>query len=73
MADIDFSGIEAKYAINIPETFENIVVVDNVPIVDGSKDEKLLSVIKKIFKSAGSIKEKGIFMPKDPVTGKSKG
>ncbi|KAJ3371648.1 Translation initiation factor 3 subunit b [Kappamyces sp. JEL0680] len=70
---LDFSEIEAKYAIKVPETFDNIVVVDNVPIVDSSKEEKLLNVIKKIFKSVGGIKENGIFMPKDAETTKSKG
>ncbi|KAJ3270097.1 Translation initiation factor 3 subunit b [Terramyces sp. JEL0728] len=68
--ELDFSDIEAKYAVDVPTTFDNIVVVDNVPVVDETKEEKLLKVIKKIFSSAGAIKD--ITMPKNP-NGKSKG
>lgn len=73
MTEIDFSDIEEKYAVTIPSTFDNIVVVDNIPVVDSSKEEKLLNVIKKIFKGCGTIKEDGIIMPKDLNSGKSKG
>jgi translation initiation factor 3 subunit B len=72
MEDIDFSDIEAKYKIDVPETFDNVVVVDNVPIVDHTKEEKLLNVIRKVFKNIGTIKENGIYMPKGD-DGKSKG
>jgi translation initiation factor 3 subunit B len=61
--DIDFSDIEAKYQVPFDEGFDTIIVVDNVPIVDERKVEKLLTVIKKIFKTAGEIKENGINMP----------
>jgi translation initiation factor 3 subunit B len=70
---LDFSDIEEKYAVCMPETFENIVLIDRIPKVDQSKEEKLLKVIKKIFENVGKIKENGILMPKDPETGKSKG
>ncbi|KAJ3260819.1 Translation initiation factor 3 subunit b [Boothiomyces macroporosus] len=69
---LDFSDIEAQYAVQVPNTFDNIVVVDNVPVVDEAKEEKLLKVIRKIFSSAGTIKPDGITMPKNP-NGKSKG
>ncbi|RGB25416.1 eukaryotic translation initiation factor eIF2A-domain-containing protein [Rhizophagus diaphanus] len=61
--DIDFSDIEAKYQVPFEEGFDTIIVVDNVPIVDERKVDKLLTVIKKIFKNAGEIKENGINMP----------
>src|SRR5438045_155450 len=61
--DIDFSDIEAKYQVPFEEGFDTIIVVDNVPIVDESKVEKLFTVMKKIFKNSGEIKENGINMP----------
>ncbi|ORX90879.1 translation initiation factor eIF-3b [Basidiobolus meristosporus CBS 931.73] len=72
--DIDFSDIEAKYALAEEKGFDNIVIVDNVPKVDESKEEKLLNVIRKIFKSAGLLLNEGaIIMPKskDEKTGKT--
>jgi translation initiation factor 3 subunit B len=63
--DIDFSDIEAKYQVPFEEGFDTIIVVDNVPIVDESKVEKLLKFINKIFKNAGDIKENGVHMPMD--------
>ncbi|KAI8901054.1 eukaryotic translation initiation factor eIF2A-domain-containing protein [Globomyces pollinis-pini] len=71
-AEIDFSDIEEKYKVVVPTTFDNIVVIDNLPVVDGSKEEKLINVVKKIFKNVGTIKENGIQMPMGP-NGKSKG
>ncbi|SRR6266498_5896407 len=70
--DIDFSDIETKYQVHFEDGFDTIIVVDNVPIVDESKKEKLLKFIKKIFKNVGDIKENGINMPTevDPATGK---
>ena len=70
---MDFSDIEEKYSIQMPTTFENLVIVDNVPIVDTAKEEKLLNVIKKIFKPVAPLQEDAIVMPKDQKTGKSKG
>jgi hypothetical protein len=64
MVDIDFSDIQEKYTINVPETFDNVVVVDNLPIVDSSKESKLIAVVKKIFKNIGVIEDNGIYMPK---------
>lgn len=43
-----------------------LLVVDNVPVVDESKEEKLVSVLRKLFaKSGGKVKEggAGLFMP----------
>jgi translation initiation factor 3 subunit B len=62
--DIDFTGIEQAYPLPEDAGFDSIVVVDNVPVVDQSKEEKLLTVLKKLItKAAGPIKENGIFMP----------
>eukprot|EP00842_Homolaphlyctis_polyrhiza_P003378 jgi/Hompol1/4040/HPOL_003462-RA len=72
-ASIDFSDIEAKYQVKEPSGFANVVVVDNVPIVDESKEAKLVSVILKLFKNVGTVREGGIRLPKDAATGMSKG
>ncbi|CAG8605975.1 5784_t:CDS:2 [Acaulospora morrowiae] len=69
--EIDFTDIEEKYQVPIEEGFDTIIVVDNVPIVDDSKKEKLLKLIRRIFRNAGEIKEGGIDMPMEvnPETG----
>ncbi|KAL2917575.1 Translation initiation factor 3 subunit b [Polyrhizophydium stewartii] len=72
-SSIDFSDIEAKFAVNVPTGFAHVIVVDNVPIVDQAKEEKLFRVIAKLFKEAGAIQPDGIHMPRDPKTGMSKG
>ncbi|KAJ7527924.1 hypothetical protein O6H91_16G076300 [Diphasiastrum complanatum] len=53
--------------------FSNVIVVDNLPVVAPEKYEKLESVIRKIFGQIGVIREKGLWMPVDTETGKSKG
>lgn len=73
LAEIDFSDIEARFRVDLPTGLDTVVVVDNVPIVGQAKREKLLNVIKKIFKNIGQIKENGLHMPTDPATGESKG
>ncbi|KAF9015242.1 translation initiation factor eIF-3b [Cyathus striatus] len=72
--DIDFSDIEAKYQVKYDEGFDNIVVVDGVPVIDKSKAEKLFAKVAKEFSRKGvSIKPDDIFMPWDEAVGKSKG
>ncbi|KAI9505549.1 Translation initiation factor 3 subunit b [Coemansia spiralis] len=75
-AEIDFSDLEAKFVIpEQEETLENVVVVDNLPIVEPSKEETLIKVLKKTFSKYGKVKENGIHMPKENLgnTTKSKG
>ncbi|KAJ2724178.1 Translation initiation factor 3 subunit b [Coemansia sp. Benny D115] len=72
-SDIDYSDLEAQFVIpEQEETLENVVVVDNIPIVDEAKEEKLVQVLKKLFKKCGTVKANGIHMPKDSSSGKSK-
>ncbi|KAI0217410.1 Translation initiation factor 3 subunit b [Massospora cicadina] len=61
--DIDFSDLEAKYSLELDESFDNVIVVDGLPKVDENKYEKLLTVVKKIFKKYGTIKPEGLSMP----------
>ncbi|KAJ3195587.1 Translation initiation factor 3 subunit b [Irineochytrium annulatum] len=68
--EIDFSDIYDRFRVPEPTGFDSVIVVDNAPIVDTSKKEKLIAVIKKIFKNIGPIKETNMPMGDD---GKSKG
>ncbi|KAJ7487710.1 eukaryotic translation initiation factor eIF2A-domain-containing protein [Mycena galericulata] len=72
--DIDYSDIEAKYQVQYDDGFDNMLVVDGVPVIDKSKLEKLLARICKEFSRKGvSIKPDDIFMPWNDSTGKSQG
>ncbi|KIY72856.1 translation initiation factor eIF-3b [Cylindrobasidium torrendii FP15055 ss-10] len=72
--DIDFSDIEAKYAVNYDDSLENTVVVDGLPIIDNTKLDRLLTKVAKEFSKRGaSIKGEDIYLPWDEKTGKSKG
>ncbi|KAF7339379.1 Eukaryotic translation initiation factor 3 subunit B [Mycena sanguinolenta] len=72
--DIDYSDIEAKYQVQYDDSFDNMLVVDGIPVIDKSKLEKLLAKICKEFSRKGvPIKPEDIFMPWDDTTGKSQG
>lgn len=53
--------------------FDSVVVVDGAPVVDESKAEKLLGVVRKIFQQCGELKADGVWMPKDASGKKYKG
>lgn len=43
---------------------DSVVIIDNLPLVDTAKRDKLLGVIKRIFKNIGNIVEEGgLYMP----------
>ena len=73
--DINFADLEAKYRVNLDEDFENILIIDNLPKIDVSKEEKLISVLKKnLFVPVNAVaKESGSLMPRDTETGMSRG
>ncbi|KAI8362858.1 translation initiation factor eIF-3b [Mortierella sp. GBAus27b] len=62
--DIDFSDIEERYQLSFEEGFDNVVVVDNIPLVDETKEEKLIQFLRKIFKNVGEIRDNHFVMPK---------
>jgi len=71
--ELDFTDLEKEYAVSSEEGFENIIVVDNCPVVEeDARKQKLIAFLRKIFSSNGTIREDGIYMPmhKDPETGK---
>jgi translation initiation factor 3 subunit B len=64
----------SRYQVEADDSFDNIIVVDGVPVIDKSKYERLTAKIVKEFGKKGSpIKAEDIFMPWDEATGKSKG
>lgn len=48
--DINFDDIYEKHQISTENDFDTIVVVDGAPIVDEAKEEKLMTVLTKLFK-----------------------
>lgn len=62
--DIDFTDIEERYQLSFEEGFDNVVVVDNIPLVDETKEEKLVQFLRKIFKNVGEIRDNHFVMPK---------
>ncbi|KAJ7925889.1 eukaryotic translation initiation factor eIF2A-domain-containing protein [Mycena leptocephala] len=71
--DIDYSDIEAKYQVQYDDGFDNMLVVDGIPVIDKSKLEKLFARICKEFSRKGvPIKPDDIFMPWNDA-GKSQG
>ncbi|KAJ2770203.1 Translation initiation factor 3 subunit b [Coemansia nantahalensis] len=63
--DIDFGDLERKFVVpEQEETLENVVVLDNLPVVDTGKVDKLIKTLtSKVFKKAGKVKENGFHMP----------
>mmetsp|Transcript_3124 Transcript_3124/g.3525 ORF Transcript_3124/g.3525 Transcript_3124/m.3525 type:complete len:694 (+) Transcript_3124:107-2188(+) len=55
------------------KNLDRIVVVDNVPVIEEKKMEKLTDVLKKIFGQCGKIAEDGLELVFDENTGKTAG
>ncbi|KAL6008103.1 Eukaryotic translation initiation factor 3 subunit B [Asimina triloba] len=53
--------------------FQNVIVVDNLPVVAPEKFEKLEGVVRKIYSQIGTIKEDGLWMPVNQETQKTLG
>ncbi|KAK1926394.1 eukaryotic translation initiation factor eIF2A-domain-containing protein [Papiliotrema laurentii] len=69
-----FAEIEQKYAVDTQQGFENVLVIDNTPIVDESKKDKLLARLRSEFSKAGApLDEDRIQMPWDDAAGTNKG
>ena len=63
-----------RFKVVAEESFDNIVVLDGVPVIDSSRREKLLIKISKEFSKRGStISTNNITVPWDDAAGKSKG
>jgi translation initiation factor 3 subunit B len=58
----------------LDESFDNVIVVDGIPIIDKSKLEKLLAKIgKKFSRKEAPISVDDIFVPWNDQTKKSQG
>ena len=69
----EVSDFWCRYQVQSDEGFDNILVVDGVPVIDKSKLEKLLQKISKDFSRKGCpIKPENISVPWND-SGKSKG
>jgi hypothetical protein len=72
--DIDYSDIEKKYEVALEDSWDNVIVVDGVPVIDAGKLVKLGDRIAKAFKKKGApIEPEHISTPFDKESGMSKG
>jgi len=66
--------VSYRYQVRLEGGFDNILVVDGVPVIDRSKLDKLLTKIAKEFSRKGAaIKPDDISVPWNDTTGKSNG
>lgn len=66
--------LTARFAVDSQKGFENVLVLDNVPIVDEGKREKLIVRLRQLFSKAGAgIDEDRMNMPWDDEAKTSKG
>ncbi|ORY26896.1 eukaryotic translation initiation factor eIF2A-domain-containing protein [Naematelia encephala] len=69
-----YAEIEQKYAVDTQRGFENVLVVDNIPIVDESKKQRLVDRLRAAFEKNGAgIDEDRTNMPWDEKAGTNKG
>lgn len=54
-SEIDFSDIIAKYAVRFDEGLDDVVVLDNVPVITQERQTKLFDTIIKRFKTHAGI------------------
>jgi translation initiation factor 3 subunit B len=60
--EIDFSDLEKQFTVSLNSAVDSVVCIDNAPVVDESKKDKLLAVIGKLFKQFEPL---DTFMPFD--------
>lgn len=71
---LNISHCPNRYQVQYDGSFDNIVVVDGLPIIDESKRDRLLTKAAKEFSKKGvSVRQDDIFMPWNDSTGKNKG
>jgi hypothetical protein len=71
--ELDFTDLEKEYEVSFEEGFDNVILVDNCPIVEeDARKQKLIAFLRKIFSTNGTIRQDGIYMPmsRNPRTGK---
>ncbi|KAK8846741.1 eukaryotic translation initiation factor 3 subunit B [Kwoniella newhampshirensis] len=69
-----YAEIEEKYAVDTQQGIENVLVIDNIPIVDEGKKQRLVDRLRQLFAKAGAaIEEENISMPWDDKAASNKG
>lgn len=71
--ELDFSDLEKRYELSFEEGFDNVIVVDNCPIVEeDARKQKLIAFLRRLFSTNGTIGQDGIYLPMgaDPNTGR---
>ncbi|KAL1409773.1 Translation initiation factor 3 subunit b [Vanrija albida] len=69
-----YAEIEERFAVDTQQGFENVLVIDNLPLVDESKKARLIERLRQIFAKAGApIDEDRINMPWDAENNSNKG
>ncbi|KAI3623832.1 Translation initiation factor 3 subunit b [Malassezia furfur] len=53
--DIDYSDIEAKYAVPFDDSLENVIIINGVPVITSAKQQKLFETIQKRFRTQAEI------------------
>ena len=63
--ELSFDDIYAKHMVDVNESYDNIVIIDGIPIIGEDKLAKLLKVLKKSINSKSSIdlEDDQLFMP----------
>lgn len=53
--DIDYSDIEAKYAVPFDDSLENVIIINGVPVITSAKQQKLFEAIQKRFRTQAGL------------------
>ncbi|KAM0683156.1 Translation initiation factor 3 subunit b [Mitosporidium daphniae] len=71
---IDFTDLEEEYSIAPDLSTDHILLLDQIPKFEPAKEKAFITLLKtKLIGSFGTIRENGIYIPKDPETGNCKG
>ncbi|PWZ02456.1 translation initiation factor eIF-3b [Testicularia cyperi] len=54
-ADIDFTDIEQKFSVKFDEGLDDVIVIDGVPVISESRQQKLFETVQKRFKTHAGI------------------
>ncbi|KAJ3111315.1 Translation initiation factor 3 subunit b [Phlyctochytrium bullatum] len=55
--DIDYSDIEERYRVAMPNGFESIVILDGCPTFEESKKDRFTQFLKEKLKNMGTVKD----------------
>ena len=53
--EIDYSDIEARYAVDVHESLDDVIVIDGVPVVTTAREQRLLEAIAKVFRQKAGL------------------